>query len=127
MDENNNKTECGHDCTSECKRTGCNCECGEFHNQIGEVEIAKPVHYNKFSQSICDKNNVPILELVEDNDRLGHFISNLINEKVEATKIFLPGTIIGIAQEQIYTGQVVSIDENTKMVRRSLPEDKLPI
>jgi hypothetical protein len=23
---------CDHVCTSECRRSGCNCTCGEFHN-----------------------------------------------------------------------------------------------
>lgn len=23
--------ECGHVCTSNCRREGCNCECGEYH------------------------------------------------------------------------------------------------
>ena len=22
---------CDHDCTSDCRHTGCNCDCGEFH------------------------------------------------------------------------------------------------
>ena len=26
--------DCGHDCTSNCRRNGCNCECGEFHGQL---------------------------------------------------------------------------------------------
>lgn len=25
-------TECFHVCTSNCRREGCNCECGEYHN-----------------------------------------------------------------------------------------------
>jgi hypothetical protein len=29
---------CHHNCNSECRRTGCNCECGEFHdNTLKEV------------------------------------------------------------------------------------------
>jgi hypothetical protein len=25
------KTECHHQCSGNCRRVGCNCECGEFH------------------------------------------------------------------------------------------------
>ena len=27
----NNEIKCSHVCTSNCRRAGCNCECGEFH------------------------------------------------------------------------------------------------
>ena len=26
-----NTLNCEHECTSECRRSGCNCDCGEFH------------------------------------------------------------------------------------------------
>jgi hypothetical protein len=26
---------CDHMCTSECRRSGCNCECGEYHEEDG--------------------------------------------------------------------------------------------
>ena len=29
--ENDEKNECYHQCTSNCRRVGCNCECGEWH------------------------------------------------------------------------------------------------
>ena len=25
---------CTHQCTSDCRRVGCNCDCGEFHEDI---------------------------------------------------------------------------------------------
>ena len=29
-----NKEECYHQCTSNCRRVGCNCECGEWHEKV---------------------------------------------------------------------------------------------
>lgn len=28
---------CNHQCSGDCRRSGCNCECGEFHCPVGEV------------------------------------------------------------------------------------------
>ena len=28
--------DCGHNCTSNCRRNGCNCLCGEYHGQLTE-------------------------------------------------------------------------------------------
>ena len=30
--------ECFHNCTSNCRREGCNCECGEWHGRMTEDE-----------------------------------------------------------------------------------------
>ena len=31
--------ECEHDCTSNCRREGCNCECGEYHDTYEPKDI----------------------------------------------------------------------------------------
>ena len=31
---------CKHDCTSNCRRNGCNCECGEYHMNDKEYDEA---------------------------------------------------------------------------------------
>lgn len=36
---------CDHDCTSNCRHVGCNCECGEFHGYY-EPEEEEPVEKN---------------------------------------------------------------------------------
>ena len=43
--------ECDHVCTSNCRRNGCNCECGEYHNDpcgmcggSGEVSTMEAVY-----------------------------------------------------------------------------------
>ena len=30
---------CDHSCTSECRRSGCNCLCGEFHDSMTQDEL----------------------------------------------------------------------------------------
>ena len=30
--------ECTHQCSSNCRRVGCNCECGEYHTTEKELE-----------------------------------------------------------------------------------------
>ena len=34
---------CDHDCTSECRRSGCNCECGEYHDSLTKEEYEEIV------------------------------------------------------------------------------------
>lgn len=29
--------QCGHQCTGNCRRVGCNCACGEFHKEVKRV------------------------------------------------------------------------------------------
>lgn len=41
--------------------------------------IEGPVYYNKFSQYICDKNDVPLVEVLVEDERVGQFISSVIN------------------------------------------------
>ena len=41
--------------------------------------IDRPVSYNKFNQYICDRNEVPIIEILVENDQLGNSISDFIN------------------------------------------------
>lgn len=41
--------------------------------------IKRPVYYNKFSGYICDRNDVPVVEVVGENDKVGQFISEAIN------------------------------------------------
>lgn len=43
--------------------------------------IERPVYYNKFSQYICDKNDVPLAEVFGEDDRVGQFISEAINKE----------------------------------------------
>jgi len=45
--------------------------------------IERPVYYNKFSQYICDKNDVPLVEVLGEDDRIGQFISEAINNYVQ--------------------------------------------
>lgn len=30
---------CCHECTSNCRRNGCNCECGEWHDSLDQYEL----------------------------------------------------------------------------------------
>ena len=30
---------CFHQCSGNCRRVGCNCECGEFHDQLNQSEL----------------------------------------------------------------------------------------
>jgi hypothetical protein len=34
---------CNHQCTSNCRRNGCNCFCGEYHGQLTEEEYKEVV------------------------------------------------------------------------------------
>jgi hypothetical protein len=34
---------CFHQCTSKCRREGCNCECGEYHGQMELDEYQEAV------------------------------------------------------------------------------------
>lgn len=34
---------CDHDCTSMCRHNGCNCKCGEWHNELDAVDVATNV------------------------------------------------------------------------------------
>ena len=34
---------CDHSCTSECRRSGCNCLCGEFHDSMTQDEVLEAV------------------------------------------------------------------------------------
>ena len=34
---------CDHSCTSNCRREGCNCECGEFHDTMSQTEYDEAV------------------------------------------------------------------------------------
>ena len=34
---------CDHLCTSNCRREGCNCECGEYHNEDGIYKIDEDI------------------------------------------------------------------------------------
>lgn len=45
------ETKCEHDCTSDCRKEGCNCDCGEFHTgedfkcpYCGEMTTAGTFH-----------------------------------------------------------------------------------
>ena len=35
--------ECYHECTSNCRRVGCNCKCGEFHGKLTLEEYKEAV------------------------------------------------------------------------------------
>ncbi len=41
--------------------------------------ISRPVYYNKLSMFLCDSNDKPIMEIIEDNDLVGQFIADAIN------------------------------------------------
>ena len=41
---------CGHACTSNCRRVGCNCECGEYH--MTEQEYKEAMQENECYQSV---------------------------------------------------------------------------
>lgn len=46
--------DCSHICTSNCRRVGCNCECGEFHQEK--------------ANRVFDEDQLEIIEkLKEDN------------------------------------------------------------
>ena len=54
MIETETKVECDHICTSNCRRVGCNCECGEWHEDTcqtcrgtGEVATMERVYPNE--------------------------------------------------------------------------------
>lgn len=43
-------TPCNHECTANCRRVGCNCNCGEFHVSgtidemtVGELEVREDI------------------------------------------------------------------------------------
>ena len=39
--------DCFHDCTSDCRKDGCNCLCGEWHDKWeGEESLKQKIHRN---------------------------------------------------------------------------------
>ncbi len=38
---------CTHQCTSNCRREGCNCECGEFHEDVGAYVVEEVLKAQK--------------------------------------------------------------------------------
>ncbi len=50
---------CDHICTSNCRREGCNCDCGEYHNEDGiyeddeEEEVDEAYELNKRESQIA--------------------------------------------------------------------------
>jgi hypothetical protein len=63
---------CDHECTSNCRRNGCNCECGEFHvsgtiDDLTEREVeeynqrvyggAMPAHNKAVLRSVIKKED----------------------------------------------------------------------
>lgn len=50
IDIEDDTDECNHECTSNCRRNGCNCKCGEFHitcqicQDTGEVDCMDSVY-----------------------------------------------------------------------------------
>lgn len=38
---------CEHQCTSNCRRVGCNCQCGEFHEEDKNIQFTNWVEDNQ--------------------------------------------------------------------------------
>ena len=43
---------CEHQCTSNCRREGCNCACGEFHEDLSEIvnESNRQIYEDKVAE-----------------------------------------------------------------------------
>lgn len=55
------EVECGHICSGDCRREGCNCECGEWHEVHEANEINMPIEPEPVLTNWFNKKIQPIL------------------------------------------------------------------